>query len=157
MKLYLVQHGEACAEDVDPERPLTARGRADVAALADFLGRAGVRVGRVVHSGKLRARQTAECLAASVAPGGAAEAGTGLAPNDDPACFDWQGESGGQDLLVVGHLPFMARAVSLLVLGEADRPVVAYTPGSLVCLETAGPGWQIAWMVRPALLRGDRQ
>ena len=60
MKLYLVQHGEACAEDVDPERPLTAQGRADVERLAAFLQQAGIQVGRVIHSGKLRAEQTAE-------------------------------------------------------------------------------------------------
>ena len=63
MKLYLVQHGEAHAKNVDPERPLTERGHGDVARLAAFLSRAGVRVERVIHSGKLRAEQTAGVLA----------------------------------------------------------------------------------------------
>ena len=47
MKLYLVQHGEACAKDVDPQRPLTEQGRADVDRLARLLASAGVRVERV--------------------------------------------------------------------------------------------------------------
>lgn len=66
MKLYLVQHGEASAKTVDPERPLTELGRTDVEQLARFLGEAGVRIERVMHSGKLRAVQTAECLAAGI-------------------------------------------------------------------------------------------
>ena len=51
MQLLLVQHGEACAKDVDPDRPLTDRGAADVDRLAAFLGDAGVRVGRVFVGG----------------------------------------------------------------------------------------------------------
>ena len=41
-----------------------------------------VRVGRVLHSGKPRAEQTAKILAALLAPGSAPEARAGLAPND---------------------------------------------------------------------------
>ena len=67
MKLYLVQHGEACAKDVDPDRPLTDAGKADVERLAAFLGQVGIRVDRVIHSGKLRAVQTAERLAGVLA------------------------------------------------------------------------------------------
>ncbi len=151
MKLYLVQHGEACAKEVDPERPLTEGGKTDVARLASFLGRAGVRVGRVVHSGKLRALQTAEQLAAVIAPGVAPEVGEHLNPNDDPKETDWQRES--EDTLIVGHLPFMAKLVSYLVMGDEDRPITAYRPGTVVCLErTEDAGWQIGWMIRPELL-----
>jgi phosphohistidine phosphatase SixA len=37
--LYLVQHGDAKSEAEDPERPLTERGRSDVARLAALLAR----------------------------------------------------------------------------------------------------------------------
>ena len=53
MKLYLVQHGEACAKEIDPERPLTEQGQADIDRLAVFLKAAGIQVERVIHSGKL--------------------------------------------------------------------------------------------------------
>ena len=58
MKLYLVQHGAACAKEADPLRPLTEQGETDIARLAAFLKRAGVRASRVMHSGKLRAFET---------------------------------------------------------------------------------------------------
>ena len=65
MRLYLVQHGDALPEQVDPERPLSAEGRRDVEAVARLLASAGTRAVRVAHSGKLRAQQTAEVLAAA--------------------------------------------------------------------------------------------
>lgn len=154
MKLYLVQHGEAYAKDEQPERPLTQRGREDVQRLAAFLQRAQVQVGRVIHSGKLRARQTAELLAQAIAPGVALESSGLINPNDNPAAFDWQGDSWDQDTVIVGHLPFMAKMVSQLLMEEQDRLIAGYRPGSVVCLEHGETGgWQLAWMIRPELLR----
>ncbi len=153
MKLYLVQHGEARARDVDPERPLTERGRADVERLAGFLARAGIRVTRVIHSGKRRAEQTATCLAGAVAPGLMAEAVDFLEPDGAPSAHDWDAEGGKGDLLVVGHLPYLGRLVSQRVIGDPAKPVVAFRPGSILCLELAeGEGWRVAWMIRPELL-----
>ena len=82
MRLYLVQHGDALPEQVDPERPLSAKGRRDVEAVARLLASTGTRAVRVAHSGKLRAQQTAEVLAAALAPAAVPETMTGLNPND---------------------------------------------------------------------------
>jgi phosphohistidine phosphatase len=154
MKLYLVQHGEAESKDVDPERPLTARGRADVDRLAAFLSATGVQVERVIHSGKLRARQTAERLGQAMAPHVELETSGLMSPNDSPKGFDWQSESWQRDTLIVGHLPFMARLVAHLVIDDDSQSIVSYEPGSMVCLESnQDDRWQINWMVRPALLK----
>jgi phosphohistidine phosphatase len=154
MKLYLVQHGEACAKDVDPDRPLTDRGLADIDRLAEFLKQAGIRVERVLHSGKLRAAQTAEHLVNTVAPGVELESSGIINPNDNPKAFDWQSDSWDRDTLVVGHLPFMAKLVSHLVVEDENRLITAYQPGSIVCLEREdGTHWRINWMIRPELLR----
>jgi phosphohistidine phosphatase len=153
LKLYLVQHGEACAKADHPDRPLTARGEQDVDRLAGFLQRAGVRVERVIHSGKLRARQTAMRLAAVLGPGVTLEVSGLINPNDNPKAFDWQSESWDRDALVVGHLPFMAKLVSHLVIGDENRPIAAYQPGTVVCLSlNTDAQWLIEWMVRPELL-----
>ena len=153
MKLYLVQHGEACAKAIDPKRPLTEGGKEDIDRLAAFLQRSGVRVERVIHSGKLRAQQTATRLAEAMAPGIELEESGLINPNDNPKAFDWQSESWDRDTLIVGHLPFMARLVAHLVVGDENSPITAYQPGTIVCLELQeGIGWQVAWMVRPGLL-----
>ena len=153
MKLYLVQHGEACAGEVDPERPLTEQGKADIERMAQFLQRAGIRLDRVIHSGKLRALQTAEGLAAAIAPGVELEVSGLINPNDNPKAFDWQSESWQRDTLVVGHLPFMARLVSHLLVNDENRVLVSYQPGSMVCLQHVDDShWQVNWMIRPELL-----
>jgi phosphohistidine phosphatase len=153
MKLYLVQHGEACAKEVDPNRPLTEQGQADIDRLAVLLKQAGIHVERVIHSGKLRAQQTAERLAMAVAQGVELEISGLMNPNDNPKAFDWQSESWDRDTLIVGHLPFMAKLVSHLLIDDETRPITAYRPGSIVCLEHNNEAhWQINWMIRPELL-----
>jgi len=153
MKLYLVQHGEACSKETNPERPLTAKGEADIDRLAGFLKRSGVKVHRLLHSGKLRAQQTAERLGNVIAPGVELEVSGLMNPNDNPRAFDWQSGSWEQDLVIVGHLPFMAKLVSHLVVGDDNQVIVAYTPGTIICLElNSQRQGQINWMIRPELL-----
>jgi phosphohistidine phosphatase len=152
MQLYLVQHGEALSKDIDADRALSEAGRKDVQRLASFLA-GKVRVERVLHSGKTRARQTAEILAAIVAPNLKVEQYGGLSPNDPVEPFVSHVEEWNGDLLIVGHLPFMAKLVARLTTGAGERSIVAYRPGSIVCLEKEeGFDWQVQWMIRPELL-----
>ena len=152
MQLYLVQHGEALSKDLDSDRALSEAGRKDVQRLASFLA-GKVRIARMLHSGKTRARQTAEVLAAAVAPDLKVEQFGGLSPNDPVEHFVQHVEEWGEDLLVVGHLPFMAKLVARLAAGSEESSVVAYRPGSIVSLETSDEsGWQVQWMIRPELL-----
>jgi phosphohistidine phosphatase len=156
MQLYLVQHGDAVPESVDPARPLSERGRDDIRKLADFLAEAGIRVGQVLHSGKRRASDTASLLIDAVGAGDAVEVmEKGLSPKDSPeylveAAGTWQ-----NDTLVVGHEPFMSRFLSRLVLGREKPAIVDFTPGTIVCLarRPVTGAWFIAWMLSPQLLR----
>lgn len=153
MKIYLVQHGEAAAKEVEPDRPLTEQGMKDVQRIAGALKHAGVEVKRVIHSGKLRAQQTAEILAIEIAPKLQLETSDRINPNDNPGAFDLQTDSGNTDTMVVGHLPFMTKLASHLVTGDDVQTLVAYQPGSVVCLELIEKdNWQINWMLRPELL-----
>ncbi len=157
MKVYLTQHGEARAKEVDPDRPLSDRGRADVELVAEFLAVSGIGVDRVQHSGKTRARQTAELLAAKLAPRATVEPMDGLGPKDSGDALMRVLETVSGDLLVAGHQPFMGRFVSRLLAGKAEPTLVAYQPGSIVCLERDQAGsWTLQWMIRPELLKGRR-
>jgi phosphohistidine phosphatase len=147
VRLYLVQHGQAKSETEDPGRPLTDQGTDEVARVAhQAVDVAGVRPARVVHSGKTRARQTAEMWAGLLGAG--VEEADGLAPNDDPET--WAGRVGpfSDDLLLVGHLPHLGRLAALLVTGSPDSPLVRFRPGGLVGLDRADTGWVI-WVVVP--------
>lgn len=154
MKLYLLQHGDSLPEELDPERPLSPQGREDVKRLADFIGNAGIRVARVLHSGKTRARQSAGIIGQNMAPGSELEATAGLNPSDPVEPFAEQIGNWSQDTLLVGHMPFMGRLSGLLLCGNKDLPLVAFQPGTLACLERDDQGgWSLAWMLRPELFR----
>jgi phosphohistidine phosphatase len=150
MRLYLVQHGDAVPEQSDPERPLSAAGRRDVEAVARLLARNAIRAERVAHSGKLRAQQTAELLAAALAPGIVLEARAGLNPNDPVEPVARRVANMTSEVVLVGHLPLMGKLVARLVAGDERKPVAAFVPGTVVCLEQGETSrWAVTWMVRP--------
>ncbi len=152
MKLYLVQHGDAVPREVDAERSLSEKGRGDVQRLAVFLANSGVRASRIIHSGKTRARQTAEILSEAVASCEDVEARSDLNPNDSTDSLMEHIPSCGDSTMVVGHLPFMGKLLSRLVGQGEERTVAVFRPGSVVCLERGEEdGWGIAWMLRPEI------
>ena len=153
MKLYLLQHGDALPEQVNPDRPLSKRGLEDVRRLAEFVWNHGILVKHVYHSGKTRARETAEIVGARIASGVKIEATTGLNPNDRVEPWAIQINNWQEDLLLVGHMPFMGRMAAYLLSSNSSSQFVAFEPGSMLCLERDESGrWAIAWMLRPDLL-----
>ncbi len=148
MALYLVRHGEARAEGDDSQRTLTARGREEVGAIARWAARAGVRAAQIQHSGKTRARETAEILAQSL--GGPVVAGSGMAPNDDVGEFS---QKLADDEMLVGHLPFLSRLTSLLLIDDSERALIDFAPAAMICLVRGEGGWRLIWAMTPALAR----
>jgi len=153
MRLYLVQHGEAKAEQIDPERRLTDKGRRDVEKVSSFLKRLDLRVAAIWHSGKPRAAETARILAAAVAADGGIVRRDGLAPNDPIAPIRQDVNRAENDLMIVGHLPFLSRLASALGAGGESADAVAFRNGGVVCLERDHRQlWRLGWIVTPELL-----
>lgn len=153
MKIYLVRHGEAVSSQFDPQRPLSEQGFADVRKIAAFIKSKEISVEHIWHSGKLRAKQTAEILAESVSVKKGCSARDNLSPNDDVSIIANELEAYDTNLMLVGHLPFLANLASLLVAGKEFASAVAFDAGSVVCLNRCDPGrWQIEWMISPQLL-----
>jgi len=153
MKLYLVRHGDAVSSQFDPQRPLSEQGLADIRKVASFIKPLKISVEHIWHSGKLRAAQTAEILAESVSVEKDCSAHEGLRPNDDITIIAGELEAYDTNLMIVGHLPFMAYLTSLLVAGKETANVAAFAAGAIACLNRRSPGqWQIEWMVRPEIL-----
>lgn len=152
MELYLMQHGEAKPEKEDPDRPLTGRGETEVGRVAALAARAGVRIDEARHSGKTRARQTAEILAAAL--NGRLREVEGLKPKDDPEATRREVEILDGAVALVGHLPHLERLASLLLAGDAERGVVAFRPGGLVALARDEGTWRLRWALVPELAGG---
>lgn len=151
MKLYLVQHAEAKSEDVDPERSITPKGREDTISVARILKSLDLDVDQVRHSGKTRAKQTAGILAQQLSPSGGVRKADGLGPVDDVQPVGDQITGGDQQLMLVGHLPFMERITGYLVAGDAEQKVVDFQNAGVVCLAHNGEAWSVHWILTPEL------
>jgi phosphohistidine phosphatase len=143
VRLFLVHHGDAVGPDVDPRRPLSAGGLRDVTRLADEAAARGVRPSVVWHSGKLRARQTAEAFWRACNALAEFSATKDLQP-DDPA--EWmrdrlRGET--RDILIAGHFFHLPRLLALLL----NEPGRAFPLHGLVALASDDDGgtWTEIW------------
>ena len=153
MALFLAQHGKSQPKDMDPEQGLSQAGIEDVERVASSAREHGLRVTRIIHSGKKRSRQTAEIFATSLEPAGGMQEQEGLKPLDDPAVFA-AALKGEEDLLAVGHLPFMEKLVAYLTTGSIESSVLKFINGGIVCLDRdpAGDHWTIRWTIVPRLV-----
>ena len=83
------------------------------------------------------------------------EARRGLAPNDPvvPVAQRLRAETEHQSLALVGHMPFLGRLASLLVVGDEQAQVVGFQMGGLVKLEPKvdRDGFSVAWALPPDL------
>jgi phosphohistidine phosphatase len=155
MRVYLMQHGRPLSKEENPERPLSAEGKAEVEGMARFLGKCGLTVEGAYHSGKSRAEETAEIMISTLNPALTPRKKRGLSPLDDVKEIARELEENDMDLLITGHLPHLGKLVSHLVAGIESAPVVTFQQGGVVCLERDQEGrWTVAWMVVPEIIRG---
>ncbi len=149
MKLYLVQHGESKTEKEDPKKPLSDQGKENVSHSTELASRLGVSPAEVLHSGKLRAQESAEILAKRL--NAAIRREKDLDPNDPVAPWKDRLADETRDLMLVGHLPFMERLSSLLLTGSSEGTAVKFRMGGVVCLERVEGRWQLLWALWPEM------
>ncbi|MFH1292868.1 MAG: phosphohistidine phosphatase SixA [Pseudomonadota bacterium] len=154
MNIYLMQHGKPVPKEKNPDKPLSDRGRDDVEKMAGFLKKAGIQVETVFHSGKTRARQTAEIISSKINPGKESQKREGRSPLDDVKAIAEEIKQGQKDFMIVGHLPYLEKLVSFLTTGSDSSRIVSFQQGGVVCLRTneEEKNWAIAWMLVPEIL-----
>jgi len=132
MEIYLVQHGEAYPEEVDPQRKLTAKGKEQIELAGEVLKRFALKFDSIISSPKLRARQTAEIIAERTGFLQEIEVTETLNPTvPAEAAIDYLGKLGAKDrLLLAGHLPSLAEIGSLL-LSEKDKILLGIQMGGI--------------------------
>jgi phosphohistidine phosphatase len=144
--LYLVHHGDAVGPDVDPRRPLSEQGREHVASLASEAAARGARPDVVWHSGKLRARQTAEAFWRACNALAAFSATRDLQPEDPPEWIRDRLRAETRDILIAGHYPHLPRLFTILTAPEV-RP--SFPQHGLVAMQTddEGKSWKELWRI----------
>ncbi len=155
MKLYCMRHGEA--EPIpsgQKGRALTEKGVKEIEQMANYLSEQGVVIHHIMHSSKRRAQETAQILANTLQIQAVTECKSLLSPEADVDLLLEMIKTWHEDTLLVGHLPFLPKLVSALVVEEPTLfPIVNYPPGGIVCLEYYDAGrFVINFVLRPDML-----
>ena len=145
MKLFLVHHAEAVEPEVDAQRPVSAAGREALERAAAEAAARGARPTVVWHSGKLRARQTAEAFWRACNALAELSATRDIQPDDPPEWFRDRLRGESRDVLIAGHFPHLSRLMALL-LTRGDTPV-SFPQHGVVALVTEDEGetWKEMW------------
>jgi phosphohistidine phosphatase len=152
MHLYLVHHGDAVGPDVDPRRPLSSAGRASVEQLASEAAARGANPSVVWHSGKLRAKQTAEAFWRACNALAELSAARDLQPDDPPGWIRDRLRGESRDILIAGHFHHLPRLLTLL-LGGGDEAPANFPLHGLVALESSDDGetWVESWRLEASV------
>ena len=130
-------------------RPLSASGRAAVLRLAEDAHARGARPDVIWHSGKLRARQTAEAFWRACNPLASFSAVRGLQPDDPASWMRDQITGDPRSIMVVGHMPHLPALLHLLCGGAAGSSAFEFPLHGCVALEADGAHWKEAWRLKP--------
>ncbi len=150
MALYLVQHGKSLPKDIDSDQGLSKEGISEVERMANTAKGYRVQVSRIQHSEKKRARQTAEIFESVLKPPQGAQERSGLKPLDDVTTIAATLNS-SDNVMLIGHLPFMERMTAFLIKGSLEPPVFIFQNGGILCLEKHPEieSWVIKWALMP--------
>ena len=142
MRLYLVHHGDAVGPEVDARRPLSPHGAEAVERTAAAAAKKGAQPAVVWHSGKLRAKQTAEIFWRACNALAEFSATRDLQPDDPPAWMRDRLRHEPRDLMLAGHYPHLPGLLRLLVPDAPPFPL-----HGIVALQSDDDGetWTELW------------
>ena len=148
--IYLMRHADAVSDEENPVRPLSPRGREQVARVCRILQKGPpFNPEEIWHSPLARASETASLLAEGLKLTAGLVLKPGLAPDDDPGAIAALLARETRDIAVVGHEPHLGVLASLMVHGPLLRGVYfPFSKAGLMALSSDGKGWRSEWMVR---------
>lgn len=164
MLLHLVRHAHAVAAEEDATRPLSARGRGELARLARFFfGHKGFQPAQVWHSPLRRSRETADDLARRLGLDVVMVEIPGLQPEDDAQELAERLQLHPRDrgnLAIVGHEPHLSALAALLVTGRKNSGAFRLKKGDVLTLQAAEGvhkksglnRWRVRWHITQELL-----
>ncbi len=148
--IYLMRHADAVSDEVDPSRPLSARGREQAARVCKALLKAkAFNPAEIWHSPLARSVETAALLAQGLSLAAPLVPTAGLTPDDDPAPMAALLMREKRDIAVVGHEPHLGVLASMIVHGPVQHGVFyPFSKAGLLALSTDGRKWRSEWLVR---------
>ena len=162
MDLYLMRHAEAADLSAggfatDAERPLTEKGQRQSRRVGALLKRLDVTLDLVLTSPLTRAHETAKAVVEAMESDAKIRTLDALTPDaEDDAAWQAISRSGGESVLVVGHLPSIASLAGSLLGSLAEAPL-HFQKASIAALACERPGRKprvtLEWMLSPGLVK----
>ena len=148
MKIYLVRHGKAFNKSDNPERSLTEEGKGEVVKVASVIKKSKIKLNTIFHSGKARAKETAELIAQFIPPQEGIYQSQDLEPMVEPSIWVDRIRNLKKDIMLVGHLPHLGRLVSLLLTND-EKEIINFAPVTIVCLSKEDENFSVDWVISP--------
>lgn len=134
MAIYIVQHGKNLSKDEDPDKGLSDQGQKETRLIAGVANGYNIKVSKIIHSGIKRAAQTADILKTYFAPEEGVVSVDNMNPLSDAVSFSKTIEM-DSNIMLVGHLPFLERLVSYLVIGRSDHCIFKLQNSGILCVD----------------------
>ncbi len=161
MNLYLMRHAIAAEPDEtieDSQRPLTKKGRKKLEKIARNLGKLQISFDLILTSPYLRARETADVVAETLdLKRKQVVENENLTPLGfaDKLVDEINAREPVENLLLVGHEPFLSQLIGMLVAGDASIGIEMKKAG-LCKLSIEKLGYErcatLEWLLTPAQL-----
>jgi phosphohistidine phosphatase len=164
MNIFILRHGIAVERGTkgfenDSERPLTARGKRQLRKSAAAMRKMKLRFDLILSSPYERAKRTAEIVAEGLKLKKRLKFSDALKYDGDAVELVHQLstlKSMPENLLLVGHEPYLSQLISLLVSGDEDVGI-DFKKGGLCKLEAEklqyGKCAQFAWLLTPKQMK----
>lgn len=117
--------------------------------LAQKAAERGAKPDVIWHSGKVRARQTAEAFWKRCNPLAAFSAARGLQPTDPTNWIVDSLAGATEHVLLAGHFPHLPRLLARLTTGNPEADPVDFPLNGIVALEEVGGKWVERWRLKP--------
>ena len=164
MELYLLRHGLAVERGTpgfedDATRPLTPKGRRQLRQISAAMKKLERDFDLILSSPFLRAKQTAEIVAAGLKLKKRLKFSNALAPDSGPEMLVRQlgrAKPAPEKVLLVGHEPDLSQLISLLVTGGLQLQL-DFKKGGLCKLDVeklkTGKCATLAWLLAPKQMK----
>ena len=164
MNLFLLRHGIAVERGTpgfasDADRSLTPKGCRQLRKISAAMEKMNLQFDLILSSPFLRAKQTAEIVAAELKLKRCLKFSNALTPGGDAAVLFRQlarMKPSPENLLLVGHEPDLSRLISLLVTGDASLQM-DFKKGGMCKLDVkklrAGKCAELAWLLTPGQMK----
>ena len=150
MPVYIVQHGLAMKKEEDSLKRLSKKGIEISEFMADLAKTKNIKVSEIIHSDKARAVETAKIFGRFLNPEKGLKQVDFLSPKDSPETI-LETIKKSSNLMIVGHLPFLDRLLSLMIINNTEPGLIKFQNAGIICVdkEEKNERWIIKWTLMP--------